>query len=1062
MYFHMSQAKISRKWGFRSESVARFLTAIDLLNANEIPDASLDVEKIESERRQVTVLFADLSGFTTMTNALDAEETHAILNRFFTVADGIVDDYGGRIDKHIGDAVMAVFGAPIAHGDDPERAVRAALDMHEAVAALEPPLEIHVGIASGQVVASRTGSETHREYTVTGASVNLASRLTDVAAHGETLVSETAQRALSGRVECENLGQKLMLGLPEPVTVWRVRSLATTAREQTQNLVGREYELRRFDDAMTHCREKGRGETLVLRGEPGIGKTRLLAEFRRRAETAGFAAHAGLVLDFGTGKGQDAIPALVRQLIGSTLGSDARARLEIAERAIEDGLLSADRRAHLYNLLDLEQPPALRGLYDAMDIETRNRGELECVEELVRNSHARRPLLLMIEDVHWAYPRVLVPAARLARTVAETTALLVMTSRIEGYPFDDVWQSGLMGAPIAILNLALLAPREASDFARQFSIEDEGLVRACVERSSGNPLFLDQLLRNADALGDRDVPGTVQSVVQARLDALARDDRGAVQSASVLGQRFSLTALRAVLGKTDYEPADLIRRTLVRPEGEDLLFTHALIRDGIYDGLVRERRLDLHGRAAAWFDGRDSILHAEHLELAQDPAAPEAYLVAATSQAAEYRHEVALRLVARGLALATERGDRFALTCFQGRLHHDMGVMADARDAYEAALALADHAGERCQAWLGLAMVKRLTDDREGAMADLARAEAAGRASGANLARIHLMRGNLFFADGDTEGCLANNGTALEIARQCGAVDLEAAALGGLADADYVRGRMISAHTRFAECVTVSRERGFGRIEVANAPMVAITRFFGRNQAREALADGFVAAEAARRVGHNRAETAASVIVSEMLANLGRFAEAKVQIAEGLALAHRLGSKLFETLYLNCQAKVLREEGRPAEALKLLELSLAISREIGLGFSGAVAYGALALTTDDPKARRKALAEGEGVLRAGAVAHNQLRFYRDAIEATLRAEEWDEVERLATALEDFTRPEPLPWANFYIVRGRALAAWGRGHKDSERKSELERLMAEARRAGLHLALPALEAALASY
>jgi tetratricopeptide (TPR) repeat protein len=205
----------------------------------------------------------------------------------------------------------------------------------------------------------------------------------------------------------------------------------------------------------------------------------------------------------------------------------------------------------------------------------------------------------------------------------------------------------------------------------------------------------------------------------------------------------------------------------------------------------------------------------------------------------------------------------------------------------------------------------------------------------------------------------------------------------------------------------------------------------------------------------------AHMIAAEMHANLDELAAAKAQIAEVEVLAERLGSKRFESLHLNCHAKALRAEGRRAEALKLLERSLAISRETSLGFSGPSVLGALALTTDDAQVRRDAIAEGERLLQAGSVAHNHFRFYRDAIDACLRAEEWDEAERLAAALEDFTRPEPLSWTDFYIARGRALAAWGRGPKDAAARARLEHLAGEARRTGLHLALPAMEAALVS-
>ncbi len=180
----------------------RLLAAIAALAGGEPePDATAPA----GERRQVTVLFADLSGFTKLSSERDAEETHELLNRYFTAVDGVVHGYGGAVDKHIGDAVMAVFGAPVAHGNDPERALRAALDLHRAVAGLEPPMRLHVGVASGQVVASGTGSDAHREYTVTGDTVNLASRLQDMASSGDTLISDEVHRSVADLVACEPL-----------------------------------------------------------------------------------------------------------------------------------------------------------------------------------------------------------------------------------------------------------------------------------------------------------------------------------------------------------------------------------------------------------------------------------------------------------------------------------------------------------------------------------------------------------------------------------------------------------------------------------------------------------------------------------------------------------------------------------------------------------------------------------------------------------------------------------------------------------------------------------------
>ena len=207
---------------------------------------------------------------------------------------------------------------------------------------------------------------------------------------------------------------------------------------------------------------------------------------------------------------------------------------------------------------------------------------------------------------------------------------------------------------------------------------------------------------------------------------------------------------------------------------------------------MRSRRRELHRRGAEWYHERDPVLHAEHLERAEDPAAAGAYLAAARSQAAEYRQEVALRLVERGLALAAERSDHFALTCYRGQVLHDLGAMAEAWGAYEAALAAAGDDAERCQAWIGLAAVKRVTDDIDGRVRRPgARQAAAAPGLVAEPARVHLLRGNLCFPKGDIQGCLDEARPWRSSSPAGRARELEAAALGGLGDADYVRGRMI-------------------------------------------------------------------------------------------------------------------------------------------------------------------------------------------------------------------------------------------------------------------------------
>ena len=241
----------------------------DAESANELP----------GERRQVTVLFADLAGYTALSRELDAEEVHALLGCFFERTDSIVAEYGGRVDKHLGDCAMAVFGAPVAHGNDAERAVRAALAIRDAMptvgAEAGRSVAVHVGVAGGEVVASGTGSSTHREYTVTGDTVNLAARLTDAAQPGEILLSETVRRALLDRLDCEEVEALAVKGFADPVRAWRLHAVHAHAAMAWRPLVGRDAECAQFRAILAACTGSGSGRAVLLRGEAGIGKTRL-------------------------------------------------------------------------------------------------------------------------------------------------------------------------------------------------------------------------------------------------------------------------------------------------------------------------------------------------------------------------------------------------------------------------------------------------------------------------------------------------------------------------------------------------------------------------------------------------------------------------------------------------------------------------------------------------------------------------------------------------------------------------------------------------------------------
>ena len=283
-------------------------------------DAKVAVER-EGDRRPVAIMFCDIVGYTRLSSRLDAEEVHALLERFFDIVDAVVDRYGGVIDKHMGDAAMALFGAPRAHGDDALRAIRAALEIQASIPTLltidSGPLAVHVGIAMGEVVAGAVGSDRHRGYTVTGGAANVAARLSDRAVAGETLVSAEVYHATSHAADYEPLGGQSLKGLESPVETWRLTGLRRPAAGGSI-LVGRRSELAQSRAALTAVKDGSSGAVIVVRGEPGIGKTRFVEEVQSVASDLGFSRHMGWVLDFGTERGHGAIRTIIASLLGLT------------------------------------------------------------------------------------------------------------------------------------------------------------------------------------------------------------------------------------------------------------------------------------------------------------------------------------------------------------------------------------------------------------------------------------------------------------------------------------------------------------------------------------------------------------------------------------------------------------------------------------------------------------------------------------------------------------------------------------------------------------------------
>jgi len=1032
--------------GFANEPAERYCGGCGHTLGGGETIVAIEPERItdpEGDRRPVTVLFCDLVGYTHLSSVLDPEDVHALLERFFALVDATVDRFGGTIDKHIGDAAMALFGAPLARGNDAERAVRAALEIQTSVpklaSGLASTLAVHIGIATGEVIASSVGSQHHRGYTVTGEAANIAARLLEKATRGETLVSDAVYQATNHVVSYEPLGPLALKGVEQPVEAWRPTGIRSSAPD-AHALVGRRSELGQFRAVLEACVNGSFGAALLIRGEAGIGKTRLMDELQSMAAASGMSCTAGFVLDFGTARGHGAVRIVVAGLLG--LGSEATP--DAAERAmdllLQESRLQADDLLYLRDLLEMPQPEATLKLYEAMDAAARIHGKERVVTALVQHSADSRPLLVTIEDVHWADRETLSLLAAITRATAMSRTVLVMTTRLEGDPLDAHWRSMIGSGTLVTVDLSPLSPADARSIARRF-IDVAAFADQCVERAGGNPLFLEQLLRGAGDLIDGRLPASIQSVVLARTDLLSAQDRRAIQAASVLGQRFSLAHLRALLQEPRYACDTLVRNVLLRPTRDGLQFAHALVRDGVYGSLTNARKRELHGAAAAIFVD-DPVLRAEHLDRAGDPNAARAYLAAAKAQAILFRQDQAIALAARGLTLAAEARDTFELAMLLGDLQLDAGRGTEALEAYVHALAVAGEDADRCRALLGCASSNRLIARVDDAFSALAEAEplAGAHIDDRALAEIHYLRGNLHFARGRLTECRSEHELALAAARRVESPEWQARALSGLADAQYMDCRMATALSHFAGCVDLCEAHDLTRIAVPNRVMMGHCRIY-TCEFDLGLEDMRVALESAVRVGNRHAEMFATNSMGMCLTAAGRYVEADNVQAKALAQSRAIKARRYEAAILGHSAEVALSRGLRAKALTLAREGREISEETGPGFVGPILYGLLALVEDKRTDQEAALAAGEALLKQGCVGHNYFWFRRYAIERALLFEDWNEVDRQADALLLRMADEPLAYASYVAARGHHLARHGRGNATDEAKLGLLSLAA---------------------
>jgi len=583
---------------------------------------------MEGERKTVTVMFADVSGFTAISERLDPEEVHAIMDRAFEAILGAVHHYEGTINQFLGDGVMALFGAPLAHEDAVHGALSAALAIQERLVPLQEDVRktyglefrMRMGINTGVVVVGAIGRDLRMDYTAVGDTTNLAARLLSLAKPGQIVVSQRTQRIREGFFVFEDLGEFQVKGKTDPVRAYAlIREIQGRTRLEVSKergltaLVGRDAEIQRLGQTYQRA-AGGDGAIVLLAGEPGVGKSRLLYEFLRRLDGSGAVELETTCASYGQAMAYRPIVEVLRRYLDLRDGvSGDEIRNRVAEQLRFLGFEGDEPAILLAYFLGVSAPPEFLSRVSGPVLKERT---LRTIRDVFLRMSEAGPVILIVENMHWVDTASEEFLAYLSGSLPGHPILLLLTTR-PGYapPWlaapqaETITVEGLSEGDLQGMVRTLLVAKEVS----------EQLFKILAEKSEGNPLYVEEILRQLMetsgivvekgearlARSDVTVPATIHDIIAARIDRVADELKQTLQGAAVVGRRFGISLVSRILEEAPELVAGHLRELhaldFVFPSAHEpelmYSFKHALTQDVVYTGVLERRRRKYHASA---------------------------------------------------------------------------------------------------------------------------------------------------------------------------------------------------------------------------------------------------------------------------------------------------------------------------------------------------------------------------------------------------------------------------------------------------------------------------------
>ncbi len=962
-------------------------------------------EALEGERRKVTVLFADVSGYTSLSEQMDPEDLANLANELFQRLGSVIDRYEGTVDKYMGDCVMAIFGAPVAHENDPERALRAALDMMAEVRSMPQGIGLHVGVNSGEVLAGKIGSDAKMEYTVMGDAVNVAQRLTSAAPSGQVYVSPSVHRLTKHLFEFEELAPFTVKGKRGEIHAHRLKAIRKEPAISRgvpglrAQFLGRDDEMETLQKNLAAL-DEGKPRTVIIVGEAGVGKSRLLSEFRRLSEKRAVWLEGRCSACGSSAQFHPFLQLLREALLNGSRSGESRPAARATERI---RALFPDRWAEVASpiarILNLELEDEVADTTKYLDPRTFRLRTFVAIRDLLVRLSQKEPLVVAIDDLHWADESSQGLMRFLTETTPESSLLVIGVTRPGPGSWWERIESEAERRPrsrFEVLNLEGLTRQEMGrllDLLLEDPLIKDDVKSGILEKSGGSPFCLEEIIKSLienETLSKREgrwvcerrraevaIPETVEAVIASRLDKLGPATRELLKSAAVLGDDFSrkdLDCMRAPEGAAIESLEELKKTGLVtqfpRP-AERFRFTHPLIQEVAYSTILKADRKDLHLKAAqcteenyaSSLDERLALL-ANHYDVAGVPDRAFSYYVRAGKKAGEtFANSEAMACFSRALEIAgkIERKEllpeRIDVTIERGRLHRLMGETESAIRDYNEALRLAHGQGlekSRAHALLGLCHIYGWTSK----FPEMERASAQAL--------------ELYRSLGDSEGearCLSQRGYARQLSGDiAGAIELHEQSLflstatdnklelsnclNNLGAAYCSQGDFRKGLLHFQESLEIKRQIGDLVGEAANLHNLGYIQFTLGNNA-EALELMSASIDRKQKIGDRAGAAVTLNSIGTVHVSMGELEKGLEYCRRALEARIEVGDERGQSYSLQNISRVLAMIGPLEEAVDALERSLEITREVADREAEALVLTALArITIDDARLDR--------------------------------------------------------------------------------------------------------------